>query len=273
MIKIFIFLVAFTYSIFQTPQCMASDQSKNIDFDLLLENYRRLNGDPIAFFQAMCFFRIYENSLFFAKGDPSHPNGLKIRNKNFIAITDLNKSSSTARLFVLNLKTSEVRAYFIAHGVGTPGGKVELFPIHRLTDEQIQRLLFPTKLSNEPGSNATPHGVFILGDTYFGSFGYSLKIHGLQAKINDNTFSRHVVMHGFKGMNSTVISSSNPAPERSLSETGNLALSQGCSMMESNRAKEVINDLKGNSLYYVYSAAEKNESESYCADRNLLQMD
>ena len=78
-------------------------------------------------------------------------------------------------------------------------------------------------------------------------------------------------MHGFSGMSPTMKSSSDPylfpVPE------GNLALSQGCTMLEPTRAKEVIESAQGGSLYYVYTHFEKNRGPDYCADDNLMSID
>lgn len=234
---ILIFLALLT----QSSWCFAEDQ--------LLENYLRLNGDPKAFHQIMCFRKFYQNDRFFSNKDKAYPKGITVENKDFITIADFNKPATSPRLFVLNLKTNQVKAYFVAHGAARPKAPLELFKLDQLSEAQQEQLLYPKFFSNKPGSNATPHGIFILGKTYVGSFGYSLKMHGLQQDINDNTFSRYVVMHGFKGISAN-----------------NVALSQGCSMLEPAAAREVIDQVKDFSLYYIYSSAEKSQYDGYCAD-------
>lgn len=232
------------------------------DTSQLRENFLRLDGDPIAFDQIQCFIDRHENSEFVGK--------LRIKNKRYVTISDFNKPATQARMFILDRKTNEVRAYFISHGAGTDDGKVELFSVKDLHSSKKDQILYPQKHSNRPGSNATPRGVFLLGDTYHGSFGYSLRIHGLQKGINDKTRDRAVIMHGFQGMNPTVISSNDLDPSAILSKVGNLALSQGCTMLEPSRAKEVIDLLKGDSLYYNFTREEKLKGNSYCVDDNLM---
>lgn len=185
-----------------------------------------------------------------------------------MVITDLTIPSNYPRLFLLNLDTLIVNAYMVAHGSGIPRSEVKLYELGKINPEELPFILLPKLISNTPDTNATSSGAFILDETYSGNFGYSLRQHGLQKGINENVLRRFVVMHGFNGMNSFRISSADsdvqPVPE------GNLATSQGCSMLESTRAREVIDAAKGGSFYYIFSEFEKQQGLSYCADQNLM---
>ncbi len=233
--------------------------------ELLLQNFERVGGNPLAFHQARCFFEKYNDKTF---SDQDDEKGIKIKNKNVIVITDLTIPSDRPRLFLLNLETHEVRAYMVAHGLGIPGSEVKLYEQGKINPKDLPNILLPKLISNKPGSKATSRGAFILDETYFGGFGYSLRQHGLQDGINDNALQRLVVMHGFKGMNPFSVSSQDadlqPVPQ------GNLATSQGCSMLEPTRAKEVIDAAKGGSFYYIFTEQEKNEGSMYCGDDKLL---
>lgn len=269
----FILLVGFAFTSFEVEAAEdESDEhiqqlSKIIDDhspESLMQNFERVGGNPLAFHQAKCFFDKYGNNKFL---DADTPKGIEIKNKKFVVITDLTIPSNRPRLFLLNLETRVVKAYMVAHGLGIPGAEVTLYEQGKINPKDLPNILFPKLVSNKPGSKATSRGAFILGDSYFGSFGYSLRQHGLQKDINDNVMKRLVVMHGLKGMNPFTVSSSDadqqPFPE------GNLATSQGCSMLEPSQAKEVIDAAKGGSLYYIFSEQEKKLGSSYCADQNL----
>lgn len=232
--------------------------------ELLLQNFERVGGNSLAFRQAQCFLEKYQSKTFVEQNDDK---GIKIRNKNFVVISDLTIPSDRPRLFLINLQTKEVRAYMVAHGLGLPGSEVTLYEQSQIDQKDLPFILLPKKISNTPGSKATSRGSFILDETYHGSFGYSLRLHGIQKNINDNVLKRLVVMHGFKGMNPFSISSSDvdqkPVPQ------GNLATSQGCSMLEPSRAKEVIDSAKDGSFYYIFTEYEKQEGSLYCADENI----
>ncbi len=252
-------------SLLSTVSCPIENKQA---FEKLAENYLKLQGDPVAFKQVMCFFRKYQNKAFVAKDDKSYTQGLRLNNKRYIAINDLNRSADSARLYLLDLQTGDVSVQYTAHGSAKIDGEVELFQLGKTSPERWQTLMKPAAFSNISGSNATPRGAFILGKTYTGSYGYSLRMHGIQKDVNDNTFSRYVIVHGFKGMNKNIAKSSDP--EAQLKVDGNLALSQGCTMMETGVAKQVIDRLQGGSLYVNYTPYEKEKGADYCLDENLL---
>lgn len=51
------------------------------------------------------------------------------------------------------------------------------------------------RFSNLPGSNASSHGSFLTGSTYYGKHGLSRRLNGLDAE-NSNAASRAIVIHG-----------------------------------------------------------------------------
>ena len=229
---------------------------------LLYANYTKMGGDPVALKQALCFQRAYSGTKFTAKGDASR-SGISMKKQRYITINDLNKRSDNARMYVLDTETGSVKVYYSAHGSGGAKGTGENNPYEA------------EYYSNQSGSLATPRGFFITGNTYYGKFGYSMRLHGLQEGINDNTFSRAVVMHGYEGMNPSLASSTDNPPTKNLKTTGNVALSWGCTMLAPERAREAIDTLKdtsgaGGSLYYNYTQEEKALGEDYCGNSHLM---
>ena len=53
-----------------------------------------------------------------------------------------------------------------------------------------------TAFSNTPDSLQTSLGLFLTGDTYYGTNGYSLRLDGLEPDFNDLARERAIVMHG-----------------------------------------------------------------------------
>lgn len=232
------------------------------DKDLYI-NYSKLGGDPIALKQALCFQRKFSGTKFKAKGDGSHSNGISIKGQRYITINDLNKRSDGARMFVLDTETGKVQVYFSAHGIGGKAGAGENNPFQA------------EYYSNVSGSLATPRGFFITGASYNGKYGLSMRMHGLQERINDNSFLRAVVMHGYEGMNPSMASSDDEDPKKAINAYGDVATSWGCTMLEPERAHEVINTIKekgngGGSLYYNYTQEEKALGQDYCGETNLM---
>jgi len=243
----------------KVPETTAQLYVTNKDQELF-ENFAKVEGDPIALKQALCFYRKYSDTSFGTKGEGKRE--INLQNRRYITINDLNKRSDVGRLYVIDMETKEIKVYFSAHGQGGHKGVGE----NDFNNAQYY--------SNIDDSYASPRGMFLTGPTYVGQYGYSMRLRGLQREINDNSILRDVVMHGFKDMNPAVASSSDENPKEALHAWGNVAMSKGCPMLEPERAREVINKIKSNdngpSLYYNYTQEEKALGENYCADTNLM---
>lgn len=100
----------------------------------------------------------------------------------------------------------------------------------------------PTKFSNVPGSHQTSLGLFVTAETYTGANGYSMRLDGLEAGVNDRARERAIVMHGAPYVN----------PVAALAQ-GRLGRSQGCPALRPAVARNVINTVKGGSLLFAYA--------------------
>lgn len=235
----------------------------------MMANYKKLGGDPIALEQALCFFDKNKNTNFKAAGDPSRSKGIKIDNQRYITINDLNAPLYKSRYYVIDMQTGKINTYFSGHGYGGKKGVPE-------SDMKVEAT------SNVSGSNATPRGFFITGTRRNGSsdprWKYSMKLHGLQQGVNDNSFARAVIVHPFPKMPSESASSDDPNLKgRPIDSDGPFGLSQGCPMLSEKYASEIIDKTKassnseGGSLYYNYSVEEKSRGSSYCGDEGLMK--
>ncbi len=157
------------------PELAASEEE-------LLNNYKKLGGNPKAFYHAMCFFNKYQNTTF-----SSGSGAKKITNKCKIIINDYTKPSYEKRLFILNRCTGEVKAMQSSHGQGGKRG-VALSTKAKLAET-----------SNRVDTSASPSGFFILGDWHRSPSGKSwspgIKMHGLEKGVNDLTYARGIVLH------------------------------------------------------------------------------
>jgi hypothetical protein len=233
----------------------------------LFERYKKLGGDPDAFQQAMCFLKSNEKTSFRTSAT-DYRNGIKIENQRYVTIMDLTKPSSQKRLFILDRQTGEVEVLQAGHGMGT--------------SQKGNDSVWARNFSNSNGSNLTPSGFFITGNTYNSdkSWGVGMRLHGLQKGINENSFNRGVVLHGASYVpDDSVARDSDSVPLMSGNPAGR---SHGCTVVNpiqvSNvmsklaSGKEGYNPTRGGALYYNFSPLEKSKGPSYCGDRSMVRV-
>ncbi len=99
------------------------------------------------------------------------------------------------------------------------------------------------------GSGQSSLGVIVTGSTYYGEYGYSLKLHGLENGINDNIYARHIVMHQAPYVT--------PLQAQIHHEAGK---THGCLGLNPAEAKSMVNLLKNGSVIFSYGKPEKKDS-------------
>ena len=104
-------------------------------------------------------------------------------NSDYCFLVDMSIPSGKNRMFIYNLKKDSIEAsMLVAHGYGSarPGG------------EELE-------FSNTINSGMTSLGKYSIGKSYYGSFGLSYKLHGLD-NTNSNAFVRTIVLHSYSQM-------------------------------------------------------------------------
>jgi len=140
-----------------------------------------------------------------------------------VTIIDYSLPSTTRRLWVLDLKTSRVVYHaLVAHGRNTGENEAIAF-------------------SNEEGSLKTSLGAFITGSTYMGKNGYSLRLKGMDAGLNDQAEARAIVMHGAPYVS-----------EEFARANGRLGRSWGCPAVSPSIARALIDRVKEGTLLYAW---------------------
>ena len=133
----------------------------------------------------------------------------KIKKKSLLAITDFSKHSRFRRFYILDVEKGEVLLNtWTSHGFKS--------------DTNLDGLA--DAFSNLSGSQMSSVGFMVSEVQYKGSYGLSLKLRGLDPKLNSNVSSRAIVIHGYGGMG---------AHEAS---RGNLSYSEGCLMFSTNES-------------------------------------
>jgi hypothetical protein len=146
-----------------------------------------------------------------------------VAKERLLTVIDYTKASTEPRLWVLDLVNERVLfEELVAHGRGSGEN-------------------FATRFSNDEGSHQTSLGLFRTADAYVGSNGYSLRLDGLEAGVNDRARDRAIVMHGASYVNAL------------LSRTvGRLGRSWGCPALRPAIARTVIDTIKEGSLVFAY---------------------
>ena len=148
---------------------------------------------------------------------------LDVKRPSLLTVIDYSRPSTQPRLWVLDLASRrQLFRELVAHGRGSGDDRA-------------------TRFSNDFGSHQSSLGLFLTGETYTGSNGYSLRLDGLEPGVNDRARERAIVMHGA------------PYVSASITRTvGRLGRSWGCPALSLGVARDVIDVIKDGSLVFVY---------------------
>lgn len=145
---------------------------------------------------------------------------------DLLTVIDYSRPSTERRLWVLDLVRARVLFHeLVAHGKNSGEDVTQFF-------------------SNAHGSLMTSLGLFVTGSTYYGANGYSLRLAGRDAGVNDNAFARAIVMHGAAYVSEAVAA-----------RLGRLGRSWGCPAVSAAVARRLIDTIKGGSAIFAYGAA------------------
>ncbi|HWR33105.1 MAG TPA: murein L,D-transpeptidase catalytic domain family protein [Chitinophagaceae bacterium] len=156
----------------------------------------------------------------------------KLLNDSIISIIDFSQPSNKKRLFVLDLKNYKILFNtLVAHGRNTGREWASYF-------------------SNQGSSNMSSPGFYVTRETYEGRNGYSLKLEGLESGINDNAYSRGIVVHGAGYVSQDFVNAQ-----------GYIGRSQGCPAVPVQASKSIINTIKDGTCLFIYHPSYVNRSE------------
>ena len=160
------------------------------------------------------------------------------RKKGQFTIIDYTKASDENRFFVIDLKNMVLKfESLVAHGKNSG-------------------LTLPINFSNTRNSFQTSLGFYKTGESYDGSYGYSLRLVGLEEGFNSNAYERRIVIHG-----------SNDVTTEFIQQTGFLGRSDGCPVLPPSIVRAVIDFIKDGSVIYVIG----NDSR-YLGDSTYISM-
>ena len=150
-------------------------------------------------------------------------NSGRIPQHDVIGIADFSRPSRDPRFYIVDLRNGMVTQHLCAHGRGSdPGhsGWLEYFSI-------------------SVGSEATSSGAYLTGDAYFGKYGHSMRLTGLDY-TNSNAEARAIVVH-----------SAWYAEPRVAEQNGKLGRSEGCFALPGISHAEAMTRLGSGRLLYA----------------------
>ena len=140
-----------------------------------------------------------------------------------IGITDFSRASRDQRFYLLYPESGMVTAYQVTHGRGSD-------PEHNG---------YLSYFSNVHGSEATSRGAYVTGDVYYGKYGRSLRLVGLDPS-NSNALERAIVVH-----------SARYAEPEMVDQYGKLGRSEGCFALSQLSLQYVLQQLGPGRLLYA----------------------
>ena len=145
-------------------------------------------------------------------------------NKHFVVIIDYSKSIDDVRLFVVDIERSTIMLRSIVSHARNSG------------------LMFATSYSNERDTKKSSPGAYQTKGTYFGKYGYSMVLKGLES-FNNNAEKRYIVFHstGFNSNGKIV----------DVNRILHSKYSWGCFATSEDINKKIIDMVKNGSLVYV----------------------
>jgi hypothetical protein len=136
----------------------------------------------------------------------------RLLHTDVVGIADFAKPSAIPRFYLLDTNSGRVSSHLVAHGRGSDPGHSGWL----------------RRFSNAVGSNASSNGGYVTGDFYYGRYGRSLRLSGLDYS-NNNAHARAIVVH-----------SAWYAEPNQVDQHGRLGRSEGCFAMSYRSLQETL---------------------------------
>lgn len=165
-----------------------------------------------------------------------------LKHNNILTIIDYSLPANEKRLWVFDMTKMKLLFHtYVSHAIKSG-------------------LIRSTFFSNKVNSKHSSIGVYSTDNSYYGRYGLSLKLHGLDKNINDNAYRRFIVMHGAWYMSESFIK-----------KYGRPGRSWGCPALPQKLTKPIIDTIKNNALFIVYYPSKYwNAKSKFLNCENLL---
>ena len=149
--------------------------------------------------------------------------GATLWRRDIVGIADFARPSTLPRLHFANLENGTIRSFYVSHGRGSD----------REHDGWLKNF------SNVMGSEATSRGAYLTCEWYYGKYGTSIRLQGLEPD-NSMALDRAIVMHPAKYADPSFIT-----------KFGRLGRSEGCFAMAPDQFNEALWHLSGGRLLFA----------------------
>lgn len=149
--------------------------------------------------------------------------GSKVPYRDVIGIVDFNKASRDERLYLVDAANGFTTSYLVCHGRGSD-------PAHTGWLDHF---------SNDFGSEASSNGAYLTADIYYGKYGRSLRLFGLDPS-NSNAEPRAIVIHAARYAEPDMIA-----------QYGKLGRSEGCFALSELSLQYVLQKLGPGRMLYA----------------------
>ena len=151
-------------------------------------------------------------------------HGARIPQRGLIGVADYSAHSSEHRFQLVDVAGGQIAAsYLVAHGRGSD-------PAHSG---------FVKTFSNVSGSNASSRGSYLVANTYYGKYGRSRRLIGLE-RDNDLALDRAIVIHGASYVSPSLVKTQ-----------GRVGRSLGCFAFAQDKIADVLDRLGEGCLLYA----------------------
>jgi len=139
-----------------------------------------------------------------------------------VTIIDYTLPSTERRLWVVDVGTHQIlTSEYVAHGERS-GGR------------------WATQFSNRDGTHESSLGTFITATTYIGVRGLSLRLRGVEPGINDNAWTRGIVIHG------------TPNVSEARARKGTMGRTEGCPAVPQASARRLIHLIENGVVVFAW---------------------
>ena len=150
-----------------------------------------------------------------------------------LTVVDFNKPSREKRMWIIDLVEKHLLINtWVAHGQGSGDDVANSF-------------------SNTDESHQSSLGFYLADDIYVGKHGRSLRLDGLDAGFNDAARAREIVVHAAPYVS-----------QGTINQLGRLGRSWGCPAVSPEVSDEVINTIKGKTVFFI-NGNDSNYNSKY----------
>lgn len=149
-------------------------------------------------------------------------NENNLRNKNYVTFVDFRQPSSKKRGLMINANNGSAYSFLVAHGINS-GAK-----------------LYASTFSNIIDSKQSSLGIYRVENDYYGTFGHSLRVEGLE-RTNSNAKNRAIVIHPYSSVS-----------EETIQNIGMIGTTYGCFGLNPEVSNYMVPLLKNGSLLLAF---------------------